>query len=169
MSLARVAPPRVGSGPVGYAGAVESSDRRALASGLYNRCWELLETETRTEDEDAELLTCAFAARLHWLDVGGPEQWTISDWMVSRAAGALGNGVLSLWFAERANDGARAEGTPDWLVASTAEGLARAYFLIGDADGGEAWTATAARLVGDIVDDEERELIANQLATVREG
>lgn len=146
---------------------MESIEGRARAARLYNRCWELLETEARTEDEDAELVTCSFAARHYWLDVGGPEQWTISDWMVSRAAGALGHGALSLWFAQRANDAAHAEGIPDWLVASTAEGLARAYFQAGDIDEGEAWAATAARLVGEIDDDEERTLIAGQLATVR--
>jgi hypothetical protein len=146
---------------------VESLDERATAARLYNRCWELLETEPRTSDEDAELLTCAFASRHHWLIAGGPEQWTTSDWMVSRAAGAIGVHGLALWFADRANDAARAEGTADWLVASTAEGLARAHFQAGHSDQGARWEAQASRLVAVIVDEEERALIAGQLASVR--
>ncbi len=147
---------------------MESPDERATAVWLYNRCWELLETEPRTTDEDAELLTCAFAARHHWLHAGGSEQWTISDWMVSRAAGAIGVPGLSLWFAERAFDAARAKGTPDWLFASTAEGLARAHFRAGDLDEGARWEAEATRLVARIVDEEERALIAGQLASLRD-
>jgi len=146
---------------------VESLDERATAVRLYHQCWELLETEPRTSDEDAELLTCAFAARHHWLNAGGPEQWTISDWMVSRAAGAIGASGLALWFAERAHDAARVEGTADWLVASTAEGQARAHFLAGDLDEGARWEAEASRLVAVIVVEGQRALIAAQLATVR--
>lgn len=146
---------------------MESLDERTTAVRLYNRSWELLETEPRTSDEDAELLTCAFASRHHWLIAGGPEEWTISDWMVSRAAGAIGVHGLALWFADRANDAARAEGTADWLVASTAEGLARAHYQAGDIDEGVRWEAEASRLVAMIADEEERALIAGQLASVR--
>ena len=146
---------------------MESLDERTTAVRLYNRSWELLETEPRTSDEDAELLTCAFASRHHWLIAGGPEEWTISDWMVSRAAGAIGVHGLALWFADRANDAARAEGTADWLVASTAEGLARAHYQAGDIDEGVRWEAEASRLVAMIADEEERALIAGQRASVQ--
>ena len=82
---------------------------------------------TRNADDDVELLTAAFSSRFHWLSVGAIEQWITSDWMVARAAAATGDGELSLRFAERAHRAAQENAVPDWLVASTAEGVARAY------------------------------------------
>jgi len=147
---------------------MDESAYRALASSLYNGCWELLEKPDRTGDEDVELLTIAFTSRYFWLMVGGPEQWVISDWMVSRVAASLEDGALSVAFAQRANEGALAAGNPDWLVASTAEGLARAYAANRQTSERDEWYATAQRLVDALVDAEERALITDQLGTVPE-
>jgi len=136
-----------------------------LAAQLYNRCWELLETPAEQRDA-VELLTTAFSARYHWLIAGAAEQWIVSDWMVARAAAALGNGDLSLLFARRAHSAAQEGENPDWLVASAAEGVARAYATLGDVEEFNHWSALAARLVGAIADPEDRELIASQLAEI---
>jgi hypothetical protein len=140
-------------------------DDRELATQLYNRCWELLEAQ-REEHDDVELLTAAFTSRYHWLEVGGAVQWICADWMVARAAAALGNGDLSLLFATRAHSAAQEGETPDWLVASTAEGVARAYATLGAVEEFNNWYALATRLVGAIVDPEDQELIASQLADI---
>jgi hypothetical protein len=120
----------------------------------------------RTDDDDAELLTAAFASRYHWLAVGGLEQWVISDWMIARVAAALSLGDLALTFAVRANAAANVAGEPDWLLASTAEGVARAYAANQQSDKRDEWYATATRLVDAIVDEDDRALIAEQLSTV---
>jgi hypothetical protein len=145
---------------------VEESEHRAIAKSLYNECWELLEQPDRTSDEDAKLLAIAFASRYHWLAAGGPEQWVISDWMVSRVAAALEHGDLSVTYAHRANDAAHEADGPDWLIASTAEGLARAYAADGQNSQRNEWNARAQRLVDVIVDEESRALIASQLSSV---
>lgn len=141
-------------------------DHRAIAVESYNRCWDLLERSDRSQDEDFELLTSAFVSRYHWSFAGGPEQWAVSDWMVSRAAADIGEGSLSLAFALRANDSVRGFDAPDWLVASAAEGVARAFAAHGNERERDEWLNTAENLVVAIADQEDRELIASQLATV---
>ena len=132
---------------------------------LFNRCWELLES-TRATDDDVELLTAAFSSRYHWLNAGEAEQWIVSDWMVARAAAAVGDGSLSLLFAQRAHVAAQEVASPDWLVASTAEGVARAYAALGDVGEFNNWSALATRLVAVIADPEDQSLIASQLADI---
>jgi len=140
-------------------------DDRELATQLFNRCWELLEAP-RDADGDVELLTAAFGSRYHWLNAGGREQWIVSDWMVARAAAALGDGGLSILFAQRAHSAAQEIGGPDWLVASTAEGVARAYAVLGDVQEFTHWAALASRLVEVIAEPEDKSLIASQLADI---
>jgi hypothetical protein len=148
---------------------MDIDDRRSIAAAAYNRCWELLENEERSVEDDDELLTSAFTSRYHWAVVGGREQVIISDWMVSRAAQALGEADLALRFARRANDAAQEPATSDWLVASTAEGMARAFAVAGDEAQCQAWCEKAEQLIERIADDEDREIIAEQLATVPRG
>jgi hypothetical protein len=140
----------------------------ALAKATYNRCWDLLENESRTSDDDDDLLATAFASRFHWYAVGGDEQKIVSDWMVSRAAAAVGFGELSVRFAQRANEAAAEGEFPAWLQASLFEGLARAHAANGDAELRGEFLDMAQRELEQESDDEDRDLIAQQIATVPE-
>ncbi len=143
---------------------MDTPDHRVEAIETFNRAWQLLDAGVRTSDEDAELLTVAFASRHHWQEAGGSQQWIVGDWMVSRAAADVGIAHLALMFAERAYAAALEDGTPDWLLASAAEGVARAYGASGDLDQRDAWSAIAGSLVKAIGNREDRAVVAGQLA-----
>jgi len=140
-------------------------DDEETAAQLFNRCWELLEM-TRDQDGDVELLTAAFSSRYLWLSTGDAEKQIVSDWMVSRAAASIGDGNLAVLFATRAHAKAQESEIPDWLLASSAEGVARAYAAIGDVQSFNHWSALATRLISVIADLEDRNLIAGQLADI---
>ena len=140
-------------------------DDREIATQLFNRCWELLE-KTRDHDDDVELLTAAFTSRYHWLSVGDLDTRIISDWMVARAAAALGDGELSILYAKRAHAVAQENTVPDWLSASCAEGVARAYAAAGDAAEFNNWSALTTRLISAIADPDDQSLISSQFADI---
>ncbi len=108
----------------------------------------------------------AFVSRYHWSFVGSDEQSIVGDWMISRAAAAIGDVAVSLNFAQHAFDAAQDADVPDWLLASVHEGLARAYAATGDVRARDEWYEAAAELVGQISDDESRSVIADQLDSV---
>jgi hypothetical protein len=145
---------------------VDGVTQRAIAVERYNHCWHLLEKVGRTKDEDTELLTSAFVSRYYWSLVDGTEQCIIGDWMISRAAAAVGEGDLALRFALLANDHAQEAKASDWLIASTTEGLARAHAASGDLEARDRWITAAELLIETIADSEDRKLIASQLASV---
>ena len=145
---------------------MDDAAHRKLGAKTYNRCWELLEQPERTSDDDLLLLTLAFTSKYHWSFVAGPKETTIGNWMIARAAAAGGEGHLALTYARIADAAAQAPDMEDWLVASTAEGVARAYAASGDLASRDEWFEKAERLVAHIKDRESRELIASQLASV---
>ena len=55
---------------------------------------------------------------------------------------------------------------PQWLVASTQEGMARAHAVAGHEEERDRWAAEARSTLEDVDDTEDRELIESQLATV---
>jgi hypothetical protein len=145
---------------------VDDAAHHQLGVQTYNRCWALLEAEDRTRDQDLELLRTAFTSRYHWSYVAEAAQAIMGDWMISRAAAEVGEGHLALRYARLAYDAAMANDAEDWLLASSAEGMARAFASLEDGDQRDEWFATSEGLVALIVDDESRELIGSQLASV---
>ena len=70
---------------------IEPATRRALAVGLYNHCWELLEIADRTAEQDAELIHAAHASRYHWGEiVDTPARLWRGEWMCARVYSVLG-------------------------------------------------------------------------------
>lgn len=141
--------------------------QRVLATRLFNRTWELLDGE-RDEAGDRELLATAMASRLHWQGIGTDENLAAGDWLVSHVASRLGHAALALDFAVAAHERVSTSGErlPAWLVASTLEGLARAHAVAGHDEERDAFAADARRVLEAVEDDEDREIVEGQLATV---
>lgn len=135
---------------------------------LFNRSWELIERADRTADEDAEMLLAAATSRWHWGQIGGPEEITGGDWQVAHVSSLLGFGDLARFFAERNLRVATDEQWDGWRLASAHEGMARACSAAGDVDGRERHLARAQEALDREPDDENRQVIAEQLASVPE-
>ena len=146
-------------------------DQRALAVALFNQTWELLERRDGAadpEEADRHLLATAMASRLHWEGIGTAENLAAGDWLVAHVASLLGYAGLALDFAGAAHRRATTDGAdvPLWLVASTQEGLARAHAVAGHDEERDRWAEDARQTLEAVDDDEDRELIESQLATV---
>jgi hypothetical protein len=140
-----------------------------LAKELFNGTWDLIDKPDRSADEDVAMLLSAAASRWHWGRVGGAEQVATGDWQVAHVASLLGLGDLAELFATRNLDAAVAGEWDGWRLASAHEGMARALATRGDSDGRARHIAAAEEALGREPEEEERELIASQLATVPEA
>ncbi len=143
-----------------------SDDHRRQAIAFFNKCWELLE-QPPGDERDRELLDAAWSSLREWSVVGGPQEWTIGEWMLARCAGETGFGALAVDTALRAHDRARRFDAALWLLASTTEGVARAYVDVGDGGQAREWLERAERDVQAISDGDDRALIAAQLDDTR--
>jgi hypothetical protein len=148
------------------AGGDAAAARKSFAVAAFNGAWELVDKSDRTPADDRQMLTLAFASRWHWGEVGSAENKAIADWQVAHVASLIGEPSLARAFAQAAYDAARSEELPDWLRASTAEGLARAFACAGDQASYATHAAEARTLVEKLDDEEDRELILGQLASI---
>lgn len=147
-------------------GIVDQETQRRIAGALYNRTWDLLDLgDARTDAQTHEMVDCAHASNWHWAQIGGLEQAVVGEWMISRVNAAAGHGEAAVRHAQRAftllHSG---DGLPDWLEASVQEGLARAHLAEGDRDAAEFAFHAATDALERISEDEDRALIAGQLA-----
>ena len=148
---------------------LDAGTRRALAAGLYNRAWELLETPDRTAEQDDELIHTAHASRYHWGEVGTAVNLARGEWQCARVYATLGRPEAALWHARRCLailEGPAAGIREDWDLAAAYEALARASAVAGDRDARDGWLAKGREALDGIDDPEDRRLIEGDLATV---
>lgn len=148
------------------AGDEAAGAHRAFAKAAFNAAWDLIDASNRTDADNRQMLTLAFASRWHWGEIGTAENVAVSDWQVAHVASLVGESRLALSFATAAYDAARANDLPEWLRASTAEGLARAHATAGDVVAYEHYAAEARALLEGVEEEEDRELITAQLASI---
>lgn len=148
------------------AGSDAAGAHIAFAKAAFNGAWDLIDSPERTADDDRQMLILAFASRWHWGVSGSPENKAIADWQVAHVASLVGQPSLALTYAQAAYDAARDGDLADWLRASTAEGLARAHASAGDRASYEVYASETRQLVGQLDDEEDRELILGQLASI---
>lgn len=149
--------------------ALDADAHRRLGVDLFNHVWRLLELEDRSAEQDDEMVHAAHASAWHWSQSGVddlPQRLAVGEWQVSRVYAVLGRGEPALHHARRCLAMAEAGGLEDWVLASASEAMARAMAAAGDRDGLEEWRARAVAATAAIADDEDREVIEGDLATL---
>jgi hypothetical protein len=145
---------------------LDAATERALAVALYNRTWELLATPDRTPAQADETIHTAHASRYHWGRVGESINLARGEWLCSRVYAVLGRGEPALWHAGRCVEILEAAGIGDWDVAAACEAMARASAVAGDLPAARAWVARGREACAAIAEDDDRELIEADLATI---
>ena len=145
---------------------MNADEHRELGKELFNRTWELVELESRTLEQEDELIHTAHASRYHWSRAGGPEHAARGEWQCSRVYAVLGRGEPALHHARRCLEICEANGIGDWDLAFAYEALSRAHRVSGDDPGAERFKELAARAGEEIADPEDREILEKDLATL---
>ncbi len=145
-------------------GSPAETGERALAAELFNGVWTLLEKADRTVEDDDRMVHMAHASRYHWGQVGTPVNRSRGEWQCSRVYAVLGRAEPALHHARRGLEICQANGIADWDLAFAYESLARASAVGGDPQRARAYAEQA--LAVDIAEDEDRDLLRADLATI---
>jgi hypothetical protein len=149
---------------------LDGAMHRRIGIALFNHVWTLLERPDRTDAEIDEVIHAAHASRFHWSLAEGCETVNLArgEWQCARVYAVLGHGEPAIWHAQRcrAYVDAAGDGAEDWDGAAAFEALSRAYAVAGDPGAAADWKARALAALDTITDPDEREVIANDIATL---
>jgi len=148
---------------------LDAETHRAVATSLFNHVWTLLEIEQRTPEQDDEMVHAAHASRWHWSRAAAPDEpqrLAVGEWQCSRVYSVLERPEPALHHAERCLALTEAHEMEDWVPASGAEAMARAYRVAGDRAAFEEWRDRAIAATAAIADAEDREVIEGDIATL---
>jgi DNA-binding transcriptional MerR regulator len=161
--------PDTTSTPTAIATDVDPATHRQLGVDLYNSTWALIEKSNRTDAETDEMIHRAHASRWHWGRVGTDVNLARGEWLCSRVYATIGRGEPALWHARRCveiNEALGSEAREGWDLPAAYEAMARASFVAGDPASGALWKTKASAALAEIADADDREPIAQDLATL---
>ena len=144
---------------------------RRLAADLFNQVWTLIETPDRTPEQTDAMIHAAHASRQHWslASGAGPENLARGEWQCSRVYSVLGRGEPALWHARRVLEICESNGIGDWDLAFAYEALARANTVAGDRKEADRYLVLARHASERIAEDDDRELLVSDLATIEKA
>lgn len=143
-----------------------SKTHRQFAADLFNRVWDLMEKEDRTESDALEMIHAAHASRYHWGAVETPIHFARGEWQISRVYSILGFGESALRHAEYCLNWCQREDLGAFDLAFAHEALARAFRVLDDIEKVNHHVAEAQKIAEDIDDEENRQWLAENLNTV---
>jgi hypothetical protein len=146
---------------------LDATTRRAIAAGLFNQTWTLLELPSRSVAQDDEMIHTAHASRYHWGEVGLAVNLARGEWLCSRVYAVLGRAEPALYHARRCVE--LTEANPDrddWDLAAAYESMARAQLVFGDLVRAADWKARGLAALVDIADPEDRTQIEHDLESL---
>lgn len=141
---------------------------RVFAPRAFNETWHLLDATVLSREQEEEMLAATFAQRYHWYQVGTARNHAIADWQVSRVAAVLGYADLALRFGERSLEIAVENGLDPFVTGFAHEAIARAAADVDDIETFNEHLELARSMLEMIEDDEERDLLAADLAEMSE-
>jgi hypothetical protein len=148
---------------------LEFSDKdpeKQVAIDLFNHVWSLLEMESRSPEQDDEMIHAAHASRYHWGRVGTALNCTRGEWQISRVYAVLGRGEPALFHARRCLALTTENGFGDFDLAYAYEALARASAVSGDQHAAIRYAEQARVVTEDVEDTDDRDLVLADIATL---
>ena len=141
---------------------------RTFAPMAFNETWAYLDRDSLSREEEVDMLSATLAQRYHWKRVGTPRHHAIADWQVSRVAVVLGYADLARRFGEISLDTCIQHDLDPFVTGFAHEALARAAASVDDVETFNQHLALAREMVPRIEDDEDRGVLASDLAEMSE-
>lgn len=141
---------------------------RRFAAEAFNEAWQLLDSDRLTRKEEETMLASTFAQRHHWYRAGTERNRAIADWQVSRVAVVLGYADLARRFGERSLEVVIEHGLDAFVRGFAHEAIARAAAEVDDVETFTEQLELAKAALSEVEDDEEREILAADLAEMSE-
>jgi len=135
---------------------------KKFGKSCFNNCWNYLDKSSLSPEEELKMLELAHSSQYHWSFVGGPREFAISNWQVSRAYAKINEGNLSLNYAQRCLSITLKNKIDDGYL-SAYEGIARAYAVVKDFPKAKEFIAKAEKEFEKITDKKDREIYGPQI------
>lgn len=148
---------------------MEFTTHKQMAVDLFNRTWNLIEKQERTEEDDDTMLYAAMASRYHWGIVGTPLNFARGEWQISRVYAILGKAEAALHHARKSEKLCLEHDLGAFDLGFAYEAMARAYAVSGETAGQERCIGLALQTAEKVDKEENKNWLLKNIDSVRTG
>lgn len=138
---------------------------KKFAVDCNNEVWGLLSKESRTMEEDENMIHAAHASHYHWGRIGKPINVQRGHWLISHVYAVLNIPDQALYHAKKCLALTEEHGFVDFDLAYTYEAMARANAAAGDEKEAVKYLNLAREAAEKIELNEDRKLFISDLKT----
>lgn len=140
-----------------------------FSTNCFDRAWELIEQEERTEEEDERMLHLSLASLWHWQQRADctARELSIGYWQVSRIYSLIGRSENARWYADRCLEVTEGAELPAFYIGYAYEALARAAMIGRDRVAMVSYLTEAQKYARQEENEEDRQLLLDDLATIQ--
>ena len=147
---------------------IEPEEHRRLAASFFNETWRLLDLTDRSAEQDALMIHCAHASRMHWELYGNARNRMVGEWQIARVYSVLGLSEPALYHATLCMINTEHAGMTGFLLGCAHEGMARALALT-DREAAAVHYKKAVEILPSIDDPEDAGILRMDLASIELG
>ena len=140
--------------------------QRRLASQANNRAWSLSESLSRSPEEDEEMLQAAHAAMYFWKMVGNASNRAHAAQLVAHAYALLKLPNPAKHYLRQSQPFFQAQDSNPWELALSHAVAANVAAVAGEGDAHARHFAEAKRMVSELADPEDREILGATMRVV---
>ena len=144
---------------------IEPEKHRKLAASLFNETWRLLNLTDRSNEQDAQMIHCAHASRMHWELVGNSKNRATGEWQIARVYSILGFPQSALYHATACLAITEHAEMKGFRLGCAHEGMARALALT-DKQAAAIHYRKAVEILSSVDDPEDAEILQSDLASI---
>jgi len=151
---------------IGYkkGGTMELKDfQKKQAVDCFNKTWDYIDMETRSDEDNLNMIHCAHASRFLWGQIGEPLNFERGEWQISKVYALVGKGEQALYHAKECLRICLEHDIKDFDIAFAYEAMAKAYKVLGDEAFVEDYKKKAYDCIPDIEKEGDREYTKSEL------
>jgi hypothetical protein len=140
-----------------------------FSADCFNRCWDMIDMPTRSEEQREDMLLLAGASLWHWKQRGDclPENLSVAYWQMGRVYVLAGRAEMAREWAKKCLEISIGKKLPPFYLGYAYEVMADSAFLSGDGDASEEHLRAATEQASMVEDDESRSYLKADLEALR--
>ncbi len=145
------------------------SANQYFSANCFNHAWDFIEKESRTPQEEEEMLHLSLTSLWHWTQRSDRKgkNLAVAYWQAARVFTLIKNAEMAVRYAKRCYDITHENQLAPFHLGFACEALARAFSLAGSRGEAEAYLQQAHTLAQQVTDPEDKETLEKDLRTIQ--
>lgn len=137
--------------------------QKEQAISCFNETWDYIDNNSRTEEDDLNMIHSAHTSRYLWGQVGEPLNFQRGEWQISKVYALLNKGEQALYHAAAGLKICEKHHIKDFDIVFAYEAMATAHKILGNNEQVELYKKRAYDTLPQIEDDGNRNYAQSEL------